>query len=105
MEIFAAFGGGLFQLLSPSILLALLGGTLFGWIFGILPGLGPLNAMAIALPLTFWWQPITGMYFFAGIMGASSQGGAITSILLRIPGTAFGKESYRRSFQVGLAGA
>jgi TctA family transporter len=54
MEIFAAFGGGLFQLLSPSILLALLGGTLFGWIFGILPGLGPLNAMAIAWPLTFF---------------------------------------------------
>src|SRR3972149_6616364 len=88
MEIFAAFGGGLAQLLSPSILLALVGGTLFGWIFGILPGLGPLNAMAIALPLSFWWHPITGMYFFAGIMGAASQGGAITSILLNMPGTA-----------------
>ncbi|MBI2087623.1 MAG: tripartite tricarboxylate transporter permease [Deltaproteobacteria bacterium] len=88
MEIFAAFGGGLVQLLSPPILLALIGGTLFGWIFGILPGLGPLNAMAIALPLSFWWHPITGMYFFAGIMGAASQGGAITSILLNMPGTA-----------------
>ena len=88
MEIFAAFGDGFARLLSPSILLALLGGTLFGWVFGILPGLGPLNAMAIALPLSFWWHPVIGMYFFAGIMGASSQGGAITSILLRMPGTA-----------------
>jgi putative tricarboxylic transport membrane protein len=87
MEIFAAFGDGFARLLSPSILLALLGGTLFGWVFGILPGLGPLNAMAIALPLSFWWHPVIGMYFFAGIMGASSQGGAITSILLRMPGT------------------
>lgn len=84
---FEAFGDGLNQLLDPPILLALWSGTLFGWIFGILPGLGPLNAMAIALPLTFWWQPVTGMYFFAGIMGAASQGGAITSILLKMPGT------------------
>jgi putative tricarboxylic transport membrane protein len=88
MEIFTAFGGGLARLSDPTILLALIGGTLFGWVFGILPGLGPLNAMAIALPLSFWWQPVTGMYFFAGIMGASSQGGAITSILLKMPGTA-----------------
>jgi len=85
---FEAVGDGLAQVLIPSTLLALGAGTLFGWIVGVLPGLGSLNAMAIALPLTFWWSPVAGMYFFAGIMGAASQGGAITSILLNVPGTA-----------------
>jgi putative tricarboxylic transport membrane protein len=83
-----AFLGGLDRVLTPEVLLALLGGTVFGWIIGVLPGLGSLNALAIALPISFFWSPVMAMYFFAGIIGAASQGGAITAILLNMPGEA-----------------
>jgi putative tricarboxylic transport membrane protein len=62
-------------------------GVVLGLIFGLLPGLGPLNGVAILLPITFVLPPESSMIFIAAIYYAGTAGGAITSISLNIPGT------------------
>ena len=62
-------------------------GVVLGMLFGILPGLGPLNGVAILLPVTFVLPPESSMIFIAAIYYAGTAGGAITSISLNIPGT------------------
>jgi len=62
-------------------------GVVLGMLFGVLPGLGPLNGVAILLPVTFVLPPESSMIFIAAIYYAGTAGGAITSISLNIPGT------------------
>jgi len=76
------------KLLEPSGIASLLIGTLMGATFGILPGLGGILSMAIALPFSYGMEPMNAMFMFAGIMSSSGFGGAIPAILLNTPGTA-----------------
>lgn len=71
----------------PNILYPI-AGTLIGMFFGVLPGVGPITAMALLLSFTFGWDLIPVILIFAAMQGGGSQGGAITSILVNIPGTA-----------------
>jgi putative tricarboxylic transport membrane protein len=84
----AALVEGLAQATTLDALLFMAFGTLVGYVFGILPGLQSITAMSVFLPLTYWWTPAQAMYFFAGIIGAAGNGGAVTAIVLNIPGTA-----------------
>jgi putative tricarboxylic transport membrane protein len=63
-------------------------GVLTGTIIGILPGIGPIGAMAILLPSTFDLPPVTGIIMLAGIYYGAMYGGSTTSILVNIPGEA-----------------
>jgi putative tricarboxylic transport membrane protein len=65
-------------------------GVLIGTTVGMLPGVGPINAIAILLPLTFatGLPPESALIFFAGIYYGSQYGNSISTILLNIPGTA-----------------
>lgn len=72
--------------LKPIYLLYAFAGTTFGTITGILPGLGPLGAMAILLSFTLYLDATGAMILFAGIYYGSMYGGSTTSILLNIPG-------------------
>jgi len=84
---FEAIQIALGQLGQPTAIAAIIGGTLIGVVFGAIPGLGSVVAMAIILPFTFGWEPATAMFLFAGIFGTASTGGAIPAILLNTPGT------------------
>src|SRR3989337_1586978 len=77
---------GLNSLTDPMNILMLLFGNILGYIFGILPGIAGLQAMALVLPFTFGMAPASAMYLYAGIMGATTLGGALTSILINTPG-------------------
>lgn len=88
MDMFAAFGTGLVQMVSLPALTGLAAGTLIGFIFGIIPGLQSVTALVVVLPFTFGLDPIVAMYIFAGIIGSAGRGGSITAIALGIPGTA-----------------
>ena len=79
---------GLSQLLSLKPLLGLAFGTIYGFTFGLVPGLQPITALAVILPFTFTMDPVVAMYVFAGLLGANGRGGAIPAIILGIPGTA-----------------
>ncbi len=64
-------------------------GVLLGTIIGMLPGIGPINAIAILFPivLQFELSPSSALIFFAGIFYGSQYGNSISSILLNVPGT------------------
>jgi putative tricarboxylic transport membrane protein len=74
------------QLFQPTTLFLIAFGTFLGLVFGLLPGLTSLAAMAILLPFTIGLDPMDAMYLFVGIMGSAPFGGAVTSILFNIPG-------------------
>jgi len=67
-------------------ILALMGGTTIGVIFGVLPGIGGSAAMALLLPMTLGWHPSTALTMMGTIFFSSSFGGSITSILINTPG-------------------
>ena len=61
-------------------------GTLMGTLVGVLPGLGPLGAMSILLPLTFKLSAEGAIIMLAGIYYGVAYGGSTTSILMNVPG-------------------
>lgn len=73
--------------LSWKPLLAILVGTLFGLIFGILPGLGSVLAISIALPFTFTMDSISSISLMLAIYCSSVYGGSLSAILINTPGT------------------
>lgn len=68
-------------------LVAMVGATLLGVFIGALPGLNPVMAIALLLPLTYSMDPLVALAMVAGIYNGSMYGGAIPAVLLRIPGT------------------
>lgn len=77
---------GFAALSDPSTLVALAVGVIFGTLVGVLPGLGPLGAMAILLPLSFQLEPTAAIILVAGVYYGAQYGGSTTSILMNIPG-------------------
>ncbi len=67
-------------------LLACVAGVLIGTVVGVLPGIGPIGAMALLLPVTYSMTPAGALIMLAGIYYGSMYGGSTTSILLNVPG-------------------
>ena len=42
-------------------------GCFFGTIIGMLPGLGPMTAIALMIPITYGFDPATGLILMAGV--------------------------------------
>ena len=74
--------------LTPTNIFACFLGVVVGTIVGILPGIGPVGAMALLLPSTFTLQPATALIMLAGIYYGAMYGGSTTSILVNVPGEA-----------------
>ncbi len=72
-----------------NLALALVGVTI-GTVVGMLPGIGPINAIAILIPITFAADLPAGsaLILLAGIYYGSQYGNSISTILLNVPGTA-----------------
>ena len=81
-----AYGFGI--ALTAKNLLACFAGVLIGTVVGVLPGIGPIGAMALLIPTTFALSPATAVIMLAGIYYGSMYGGSTTSILVRVPGEA-----------------
>lgn len=85
---FAALGQGLGEMFSyPAFLYQLLG-VFLGMLIGIIPGLGALFMMALALPFVFDMHTNDALALLVAIYATASTGGALTSILVGVPGTA-----------------
>ena len=78
---------GLSVLIQPGSIVLLLFGTIIGIILGILPGLGPVFALALFLPWTFAMNDSSAMVFLIALYSSTVYGGAISAILLNVPGT------------------
>src|SRR6476646_10192964 len=86
MEEIANLFHGFSVVLQPFNLLVMLVGIMLGVIIGVLPGLGGANGVAILLPLTFSMSPTSAIIMLSCIYWGALFGGALTSILLNIPG-------------------
>ncbi len=62
-------------------------GCFLGLIIGVLPGLGPLMGIILLTPVALYLPPVAGMGLLISIFVGGSCGGAVSAILLRIPGT------------------
>lgn len=72
--------------LSPENLLWCLIGVIIGTVVGLLPGLGSATGVALLLPLTVNFEPVTGLIMLAGIYYGCQYGSSIASTLIATPG-------------------
>jgi putative tricarboxylic transport membrane protein len=63
-------------------------GSLLGTLIGVLPGIGPVGAIAILLPVTFKIPATGAIIMLAGLYYGAMYGGSTTSVLVNIPGEA-----------------
>ncbi len=67
-------------------ILTLIFGVSSGLILGAAPGLSPAMAVALLVPFTFHMNPVTGLVLLGAVYTATVAGGAISAILINIPG-------------------
>lgn len=77
---------GLLSVFSFGPLAGIALGVTLGIVFGSIPGISGIMAIAILLPVTFYLDPIIGIPMLLGIYKAGIYGGSITAILLNTPG-------------------
>ena len=77
---------GFLTAFQPLNLLYLAFGTAVGMLIGALPGLGPLFAVALMLPLTFGMSAATAIIFLTAVHAATAYGDSFASILINTPG-------------------
>ena len=82
MEIFD-YIGAIFSLSNLTVLILATAG---GLVLGALPGLSPTMAVALLIPFTFQMEPAMGLVLLGAVYTATVAGGAISGILVNIPG-------------------
>ena len=90
METFDFLMHGFGVAMLPKNLLIALIGAFIGTIVGMLPGLGPINGVAILLPFAFalGLPPESALILLAAVYLGCEYGGRISAILLNVPGSA-----------------
>jgi TctA family transporter len=86
MDLLANIGLGLATAITPENLFFCFVGVLLGTLVGVLPGIGPTATIAMLLPITFTFQPVTALIMLAGIYYGAQYGGSTTAILINLPG-------------------
>ncbi|HEV7267273.1 MAG TPA: tripartite tricarboxylate transporter permease [Falsiroseomonas sp.] len=88
MEAMEALFGGFAVILTWQNIQFVFIGSLVGTLIGVLPGIGPLAALALLLPATLSLPPVAAVAMLCAIFYGAMYGGSITSILVNIPGEA-----------------
>jgi putative tricarboxylic transport membrane protein len=86
MEILSLLLNGFAIAFEPLNLMLIVIGCAVGLFIGAMPGLGSVNGVAILLPMTFLVPPTGAIIFLGAIYYGAMYGGAISSIMLGIPG-------------------
>ena len=86
MELFDNLGLGIETALRLENLFWCFVGVLLGTAVGVLPGIGPIATIALLLPITFTFEPVTAIIMLAGIYYGAQYGGSTTAILINLPG-------------------
>ena len=100
---------GLSTAMMPTNLMMVMVGCFIGTFIGMLPGLGPISAIALMIPITYGLEPSSGMILMAGVYYGAIFGGSTSSILINAPGcastvvTAFDGYPLARKGQAGKA--
>lgn len=100
---------GLQTAFTPTNLLMVTVGCFAGTFIGMLPGLGPVSAIALMIPITYGLDPASGLILIAGVYYGAVFGGSTSAILINAPGvsgavaTAFDGYPMAQSGQPGKA--
>ncbi len=86
MDILSLLLNGFAIAFEPLNLALIILGCTVGLFIGAMPGLGSVNGVAILLPMTFLVPPTSAIIFLGAIYYGAMYGGAISSIMLGIPG-------------------
>ena len=86
MDILSLLLNGFAIAFEPLNLALIIFGCAVGLFIGAMPGLGSVNGVAILLPMTFLVPPTGAIIFLGAIYYGAMYGGAISSIMLGIPG-------------------
>ena len=111
MDTLNFLGQGFGVALMPTNLMMAAIGALIGTIVGMLPGLGPINGVALLMPLAFALKlpAATALILLTAVYIGCEFGGRISSILLNVPGdagaimTAIDGHPMARSGRAGIA--
>jgi putative tricarboxylic transport membrane protein len=95
---------GLSIALQPDNLFFCFLGSVLGTLVGVLPGIGPVGAIAILLPITFKISTAGAIIMLAGLYYGAMYGGSSTSILVNIPGEAASVVTCMDGYQMALKG-
>jgi len=84
MDTLSYLGQGFGVALSPYNLVTALSGTLIGTVVGLLPGLGPINGVALLIPIAFalGLPPESALILLAAVYLGCEYGGRPASSLL-----------------------
>ena len=77
---------GLQTAIMPTNLMMVVLGCFVGTFIGMLPGLGPVSAIALMIPITYGIDPSSGIILMAGVYYGAIFGGSTSSILINAPG-------------------
>lgn len=86
MDVLNSLLNGFAGALEPFNLLMGLTGASLGTLVGALPGLGPVTAIALLLPVAYGMDPIAALIMLGGLYYGAMYGGTITAVLLNVPG-------------------
>ncbi|MBJ3778093.1 tripartite tricarboxylate transporter permease [Acuticoccus mangrovi] len=88
MDTLAYLAQGFSVAMSPTNLALALFGCVAGTMIGSLPGLGPVNGVAILIPLAFSLRldPTSALILLSAVYYGAMYGGRISSVILNIPG-------------------
>jgi len=67
--------------------LVMTAGTVIGLVFGLVPGISGMLALTLMLPFLFFMTPMVALPLIMTVMAIQFQGGAVSAILLNVPGT------------------
>ncbi|MFC2059599.1 tripartite tricarboxylate transporter permease [Chloroflexota bacterium] len=81
-----AMVSGLLMAFQPDLLVGMLIVVPIGVIVGIIPGLGGLILLALMLPILFHLDPALGLALLMAGLAVTEQGGAVSAILINVPG-------------------
>lgn len=87
MDLISGLALGVSAAVTPEALFFCFAGVTIGMFIGVLPGIGPLAAVAMTLPITYHLEPMSALIMLAGIFYGAQYGGSTASILLNLPGT------------------
>ena len=79
---------GLGTALTFQNLIMVMVGCLVGTFIGMLPGLGPMSAIALMIPIAIGFDPAAGIILMAAVYYGAIFGGSTSSILINAPGVA-----------------
>jgi putative tricarboxylic transport membrane protein len=86
MDLLSNLALGFSVAFTPINLMYSLVGCFLGTLIGVLPGLGPVSAIAMLLPATYTLPPVSALIMLAGIYYGAQYGGSTTAILVNLPG-------------------